>query len=453
MAKDYSKKSGFDYEETFSLVAMIKSIRILLSISTYYDYEIWKIDAKTTFLNGYLKENIYMMQPDGFITEGQENMVCKLHKSIYGIKQASRSWSKCFDQVIKSFGFDQNEEGPCVYGKMQDDIVVFLILYVDDILLIGNEFEMLLKVKIQLATQFQIKDLGKAQYVLGIKIIRGRKNKIIALSQENYIDSILSKYNMQDSEKGFTPFRYGINLSQDQCPMTAEKKEYMKTVPYASAIGSLMYVMLCTRPDIFYSVGIVSRYQSNPGREHWTAVKHILKYLRRARDYMLVYHGNELAPIGYTDSNFQLDADLRKSTSRYVFTLGGAAVSWRSIKQSCIADSTMEAEYVATSEAAKEAIWLRKFLMELGVIAKAIDPMILYSDNSGAIAQAKEPRNHRKGKHIERKYHLVREIVQRGDIIVENIASEDNLAYPFTKTLKTKVFDSQVYNIGLRCTL
>ena len=142
-------------------------------------------------------------------------MVCKLHKSIYGLKQASRSWNKRFDQVIKSFGFYQNKEEPCVYRKMQDDIVVFLILYVDEILLIGNDYEMLLNVKIQLATQFQMKNLGEAQYVLGIKIIRDRKNKIIALSQENYIDSILSKYNMKDSKKGFTAFRYGIDLSQD----------------------------------------------------------------------------------------------------------------------------------------------------------------------------------------------------------------------------------------------
>ena len=215
VAKGYSKKSGFDYEETFSPVAMIKSIRILLSIAEYYDYEIWKMDVKTAFLNGYLEDNIYMMQPDVLIIEGQEHMVCKLHKSIYGLKQASRSWNKRFDQVIKSFGFDQKEEEPCVYRKVQDDIVVFLILFVDDILLVGNEFEMLSKVKIQLATQFQMKDLEKAQYVLGIKIIRDRKNKIIALSQENYIDSILSKYNIQDSKKGFTPFRYGINISQD----------------------------------------------------------------------------------------------------------------------------------------------------------------------------------------------------------------------------------------------
>ena len=171
MAKGYSQKSGFSYEETFSPVAIIKSIRILLSIAAYCDYEIWKMDVKTPFHNGYLEENIYMMQPDGFINEGQEHMICKLHNSIYGLKQALRSWNKCFDQVIKSFGFDQNEEEPRVYRKMRDDIVVFLILYVDDIFLIGNDFEMLLKVNIQLATQFQMKDLGEAQYVLGIKII------------------------------------------------------------------------------------------------------------------------------------------------------------------------------------------------------------------------------------------------------------------------------------------
>ena len=163
MEKGYSKKLVFDYEETFSPVAMIKSTRIFLSIVAYYDFEIWQMDVKTTFLNSYLEENIYMMQPDGFIIEGQEHMVCKLHKSIYGLKKASRSWNKHFDQVIKSFGFNQNEEEPCVYRKMLYNIVVFLILYVEDILLIGNDFEMLSKVKIQLATQFKMKDLREAQ--------------------------------------------------------------------------------------------------------------------------------------------------------------------------------------------------------------------------------------------------------------------------------------------------
>ena len=166
----------------------------------------------------------------------------------------------------------------------------------------------------------------------------------------------------------------------------------MRRVPYASAVGSLMYAMLCTRPDICYAVGMVSRFQSNPGLDHWIAVKHILKYLRRTRNYMLVYSGGDLNPVGYTDSDFQLDRDSRKSTSGSVFTLGGGAIVWRSIKQSSIADSTMEAEYIAACEAAKEAVWLRKFFTDLEVIPDMDKPLVLYCDNSGAVVNSKEPR-------------------------------------------------------------
>ena len=182
-----------------------------------------------------------------------------------------------------------------------------------------------------------------------------------------------------------------------------------------------MYTMLCTRPDICYAVGIVSRYQSNPGLDHWIAVKHILKYLRRTRNFMLVYSGGDLNPIGYTDSDFQSDRDSRKSTSGSVFTLGGGAIVWRSIKQSSIADSTMEAEYIAACEAAKEAVWLRKFFTDLEVVPDKDKPLVLYWDNSGAVANSKEPRSHKRGKHIERKYHLIREIVHRGDVTVTKI--------------------------------
>ena len=158
-----------------------------------------------------------------------------------------------------------------------------------------------------------------------------------------------------------------------------------------------------------------------------------------------------MVPRGYTNSDFQSDKDSRRSTSGFVFTFGGAAVSWRSVKQSCIADSTMEAEYVATSTAAKEAVWLKKFLMELGVVPLVIQLLMLFCDNGGAVSQSKEPRNHRKGKHIERKYHLIREIVQRGDIMVEKIPSADNLADPFTKTLTGRVFDGHKDSIGIKC--
>ena len=255
---------------------------------------------------------------------------------------------------------------------------------------------MLSSVKGWLQKQFDMKDLGKANYILGIKLLRDRKNKVLALSQALYIDKILTRFNMENSKKGTLPFRHGVHLSKEQSPKTFEQKERMSMIPFTSEIGSLMYAMLCTRPDICYAVGIVSWYQSDLGEEHWIAVKHILKYLRRTRDYMLVYSSGSLETIGYTDSDFQGDIDSRKSASGYVFTLNGGAICWRSVKQTCVADSTTEAEYVAASEVAKEAVWLKKFLLDLQVIPSADRPITLYCDNSGAVAQPKESRYHKK---------------------------------------------------------
>lgn len=193
------------------------------------------------------------------------------------------------------------------------------MFYVDDILLIGNDVGVLSSVKVWLSIQFDMKDFGEAGHILGIKLMRDRKQRMLGLSQASYIDAILARFSMQDSKKGFLLFRHGINLSKDQCPKTPEEIEKMKAVPYALAVDSLMYAMLCSRPDIFFAVGMVNIYQSNPRQEHWTAVKHILKYLKRTRDYMLVYQLDSLVPCGYTDSDFMSDKDSIKSTSGYVF--------------------------------------------------------------------------------------------------------------------------------------
>ena len=301
VAKGYTQKEGIDYDETFSPVAMLKSVRIVLTVAAVLDYEIWQMDVKTAFLNGELEEDIYMQQPKGFIALGQEHMVCKLHRSIYGLKQASRSWNNRFDQVIKLYGFEKSLDEPCVYKKIQGIVVVFLVLYVDDILLIGNSVKVLSDVKGYLKKQFDMKDLGEANYILGIKILRDRKNKVLALSQASYIDKIVTKFGMENSKRGLLPFRHGIHFSKEQSPKTPEEKELMSKKPYASAVGSLMYATLSTRPDICYAVGVVSRYQSYPGVEHWIAVKHILKYLKRTRNYMLVYSSGSLKTLGYTD--------------------------------------------------------------------------------------------------------------------------------------------------------
>ena len=224
----------------------------------------------------------------------------------------------------------------------------------------------------------------------------------------------------------------------------------MSRVPYASAVGAIMYTMTCTRPDVAFALGLTSRYQSNPGEEHWKVVKTILKYLRRTKDQFLIYGDSELKLKGYTDASFASDKDDSKSISGYVFTLNGGAVSWKSSKQPTVADSTTEAEYIAASEAAKEAVWLRKFIHELGVVPSIEESVPLLCDNNGAIAQAKEPRSHQKSKHILRRYHLIREIIERGDVKILKVDGKDNAADPFTKALGLKLFDKHKWEMGMR---
>ena len=222
-----------------------------------------KWTSRQLFLNGYLDESIYMTQPEGFIIESQEHKVCRLLCSIYGLKQASRSWNLRFDETIKTFGFEQNVDEPCVYNYIKETVVVFLVLYVADIILIGNDIGILTDVKKCLVEKFQKKDLGQASYVLGIQIIRDRKNILLALSQASYIDKVMARFSMQNSKKGQLQTRHVIVLSKEQCLTTPHEEEDMRRVPYASVVGSLMYAMLCTRTDICYAIGIVSRYQSN----------------------------------------------------------------------------------------------------------------------------------------------------------------------------------------------
>ena len=450
VAKGYRQVQGVDYDETFSPVAKLKSVRIMLAIAAFYDYEIWQMDVKTAFLNGFLKEELYMMQPEGFVDPKNANKVCKLQRSIYGLVQASRSWNIRFDEMIKAFGFTQTYGEACVYKKVSGSSVAFLILYVDDILLMGNDIEFLESIKAYLNKCFSMKDLGEAAYILGIKIYRDRSRRLIGLSQSTYLDKILKKFNMDQSKKGFLPVLQGVQLSTAQCPTTAEDREKMSVIPYASAIGSIMYAMLCTRPDVNLAVSLVGRYQSNPGMEHWTAVKNILKYLKRTKDMFLVYGGDEeLVVKGYVDASFDTDLDDSKSQTGYVYILNGGAVSWCSCKQSVVAGSTCEAEYMAASEAAQEAVWMKEFITDLGVIPNASGPMTLFCDNTGAIALAKEPRFHRKTRHIKRRFNSIRESVQNGDIDICKVHTDLNVADPLTKPLPRAKHDQHQNSMGV----
>ncbi|KAK8708633.1 hypothetical protein V6N13_059671 [Hibiscus sabdariffa] len=220
VAKGFRQIHGVDYDETFSPVAMFKSIQILLAIAVFHDYEIWQRDVKIAFLNGKLEEDVYMTQPEGFVTPENDGKVCKLRRSIYGLKQASRSWNLRFNEAIKEFGFIRNEDEPCVYKKFSGSIVSFLILYMDDILIIGNDIPTLQSVKTWLSSCFSMKDLGEAAYILGVKIYRDRSRRLLGLSQSTYIDKVLKRFSMEESKRGFLPMRHGISLSKEMCPST-----------------------------------------------------------------------------------------------------------------------------------------------------------------------------------------------------------------------------------------
>src|SRR3954468_22300926 len=451
VGKGYRQVQGVDYDETFSPVAKLKSVRIMLAIAAYYGYEIWQMDVKTAFLNGYLKEELYMMQPEGFVDPKNANKVCKLQRSIYGLVQASRSWNIRFDEMIKAFGFTQTYGEACIYKKVSGSSVAFLILYVDDILLMGNDIELLDSIKAYLNKSFSMKDLGEAAYILGINIYRDRSRRLIGLSQSTYLDKMLKKFNMDQSKKEFLPVLQGVKLSSAQCPTMAEDIEEMRVIPYASAIGSIMYVMLCTRPDVNLAVSLVGRYQSNPGKEHWTAVRNILKYLKRTKEMFLVYGGDEeLVVKGYVDASFDADLDDSKSQTGYVYILNGGAVSWCSCKESVVAGSTCEAEYMAASEAAHEAIWMKEFITDLGVIPNASGPINLFCDNTGAIALAKEPRFHKKTRHIKRRFNSIHENVQDGDIEICKVHTDLNVADLLTKPLPKAKHDQHQNSMGVR---
>ena len=455
VAQGFTQTFGIDYEETFSPVADIRAIRILIAIAAYYDYEIWQMDVKTAFLNGYLDEDIYMKQPEGYVNPEFPNRVCKLNKSIYGLKQASRQWNKRFDEEIKRFGFTQNLDEPCVYRKASGSNVIFLILYVDDILIMGKDIPSLLEVKAYLGKCFSMKDLGEAAFILGIRIYRDRSQRLIGLNQSAYIDKILKRFNMQNSKKGYLPMQEQHGLSSKVGASTPAEVERMKRVPYASAVGSIMYAAKSTRPDVSFAQNVTSRYQQNPGDAHWTAVKNILKYLRATKDTFLVYGGDpnpnaELDVTGYCDASWKSDKDDTKSQTGYVFVINGGAVDWRSKKQSTLAMSAAESEYIAASEAAMEAVWIRKFISGLGVMPSIQQPIKMYCNNSAAITFAHEPGLMKGTRHFSIKYHYVREQVDIGKIDLLKVHTDDNLADPLTKSLAgTKLF-GLIEKMGLR---
>ncbi|KAH9678909.1 Integrase catalytic domain-containing protein [Citrus sinensis] len=392
----------------------LTTVRVVLAMCATFDLHLEQLDVKTAFLHGELEEEIYMLQPEGFAEIGKENLVCRLNKSLYGLKQAPRCWYQRFDSFIMSLGYNRLSSDHCAYYKrFEDNYFIILLLYVDDMLVAGPNKDRVQELKAQLAREFEMKDLGPANKILGMQIHRDRNNRKIWLSQKNYLKKILWRFNMQDCKSISTPLPVNFKLSSSMCPSNEAERKEMSRVPYASAVGSLMFAMICTRPDITQAVGVVSRYMANPGGEHWIAVKRILRYIRGTSDVALCYGGSEFTVKGYVDSDFAGDLDKRKSTTGFVFTLAGAAVSWVSKLQTVVALSTTEAEYMTATQACKEAIWIQRLLEELGHKQQKIP---VFCDSQSALHIARNPAFHYRTKHIGVQYHFVREVVEDGSV-------------------------------------
>ncbi|CAL2253197.1 unnamed protein product [Prunus armeniaca] len=441
VAKGYRQKEGLDYFDTYSPVSRITSIRMLIAIAAIHNMDIHQMDVKTAFLNGELDEEIYMEQPEGFVVKGQETKVCKLVKSLYGLKQAPKQWHEKFDHTMMSHGFKINECDKCVYIKNNKNSCVLVCLYVDDMLIMGTSKDAINSTKKMLNSSFDMKDLGQADVILGIQIKRNNDGYI--LTQFHYAEKILRKFGQFDCKPAVTPF--DVN-----CKLKKNSGDAISQLEYSQVIGSLMYLMNSTRPDLAYSVSRLSRYTSNPGHDHWEALIKVLRYLKYTQDYGLHYTRYPPVLEGYSDANWISDSTETKSTSGYVFTLGGAAVSWKSSKQTCIARSTMESEFVALDKAAEEAEWLRNFLEDIPMWPKPVTAICIHCDSMAAQARAKSGVYNGKSRHIRRRHNTIRQLLSNGIISIDYVKSKENIADPLTKGLPREQIKFTSRGMGLK---
>lgn len=435
-AKGYSQQHGIDYKETFSPVIRYDSIRVLLAIAAVNNMEIKQFDVKTAFLYGNLNEEVYMQQPDGF-TIDNSTFVCKLNKSIYGLKQSPRCWNLKFTNFLTTFGFKQLNTDRCVFYTRVSNTDVYLALYVDDGLILCESTDIIEEILSTLSSCFDI-TISDGTYFCGLEIQRNREKREIFISQCGYINRILQKFNMNDCKSKSVPCVPGNPLHNGQCPTSTEEKKEMSNRPYREAVGSLMFTAIVSRPDIMYAVSQVSRFLNNPGSEHWSAVKRIFQYLQGTKDIGIKYQADHLSLTMYSDADFAGDIDTRRSTTGYVSLLANGPVTWSSHRQKCVTRSTTEAEYIAASDAAAEAIWLRNFLKEVNSTVNGTTH--LYVDNQSAIKLVENVEPHKRTKHIDVKYHFIRELVNEKMLEISYICSEKQLADIFTKALSRDKF-------------
>ena len=397
VAKGYTQTYGIDYQETFSPVAKLNTVRVLLSVAANLDWPLHQFDVKNAFLHGDLKEEVYMDIPPGYMSSST-GIVCRLQRALYGLKQSPRAWFGRFSMAMRKYGFQQSNSDHTLFLKRRQGKITALIIYVDDMIITGDDSEEIYRLEKHLAMEFEMKNLGGLKYFLGIEVARSKQG--IFLSQRKYVLDLLAEVGMLDCKPANTPTIQNQKLGEypDQTPTDKER--------YQRLVGKLIYLSH-TRPDISYAVSVVSQFMHCPSKDHMDAVVRILRYLKSAPGKGIMFSKNDHLDVeGYTDADWAGNLADRKSTSGYFTFVGGNLVTWRSKKQKVVALSSAEAEFRGMAKGLCELLWLRRLLSEIGFAPNS--EMNLYCDNKAAIEISQNPIQHDRTKHIEIDRHFIK---------------------------------------------
>jgi hypothetical protein len=440
VAQGFSQVEGLDFNELFSPVVRFETVRLMFAVAALEAWYITGVDVKSAFLYGKLDEEIYMRQPEGFIARGQERKVLRLQRAIYGLKQAGLAWWKQLKVSMKALGFKSLSSDAGIFFCYVGKNIVIAIVYVDDCMFVGNNKRLVDEKKKLFMDKWECRDLGEVTEYLRMNISRSGND--IHIDQCAYLKKVLERFDMINAKSAPTPLPTGWNPTENK-----GKASPQVTAHYQAVIGSLLYLMLGTRPDISYAVTKLSKFCNNPSQEHLDKAMYIMRYLVGTQDYRLTYkHKSNEGLHAYTDSDWAADTIKRRSITGYFFKLAGSIICWKSFSQTTIALSSTEAEYMALSDCARQAVWMKTLLSELGLSMVATP---IYGDNQGSIFIASNPITEKRSKHIDIRYHYVRDCVEEKKVELMFIPGEDNPADMLTKNLGRIKFEKFRDLLGL----